>query len=247
MIRKTIIQTMKSTFIVHIPDKNFHNFPFPTGTGFFISKNGYFITANHVIDEVNDFSKVRFSQPNGEHILYISLIKKWENYDIALLKADFELNQKRYKNAKNKFLKGQKNFPYLEIYFEEHLEGTPIYSYGFPLPKVEHINLKNMKIVFVGYCPRATSAIISSKYEIIKPIRSKNDPKFYTIDKSLVYGNSGGPVVLTETGKVFGVVCRFQPVPIPQSEGSRVIIPTNYGIVSSLSNIKNYLQSELNV
>jgi len=92
MIRKTITHTKKCTFIVHTPVKNF---PHPTGTGFFISKEGYFITANHVIDKVEDFSKVRFSQPEGAQILSVSLINKWINHDIALLKADFDANKKR--------------------------------------------------------------------------------------------------------------------------------------------------------
>lgn len=240
MIRKTIAHTKECTFIVHTPVKNF---PHPTGTGFFISKEGYFITANHVIDKVEDFSKVRFSQPEGAQLLSVSPIKKWVNHDIALLKADFDANKKR----KIEFLKNKEGFPYLETDFQAQLEGTPIYAYGFPLPKVTKVEKGGLMLGFIGYCPRITSAIISSEYDIFRPIRGSKDLKFYAIDKTLFYGNSGGPIIITETGKVFAVAVRFQPVTIPQYPNSRVIIPTNYGIVSSLSNIANFLKDELNI
>lgn len=221
------------------PEIKLKDFPIPRGTGFFISKEGYFITANHVIDGVEDFSKVRFSQPEGAQVLNISLIKKWANYDIALLKANFDGNKMR------EFLKNKDGFPYLEIDLKVQTEGTPVYAYGFPLPKVNGIDLGKTQIMFIAYCPRITSAIISSEYDIIKPIRGSRDPKFYAIDKSLTYGNSGGPIILTETGKVFAIVVRFQPVSIPQSSNYRVTIPTNYGIISSLNNIEKDLKKEL--
>ena len=80
MIKNTILHTINSTYIVRTPRKS-DNFPFPTGTGFFITGDGFFITANHVINEVEDFSKVIFTQPsvpphNGAHIQYIKLIIK---------------------------------------------------------------------------------------------------------------------------------------------------------------------------
>ena len=53
MIRKTLKTTKEATFVVTVPDKSRHNFPAPNGTGFFVSDNGYFITANHVVDQLN--------------------------------------------------------------------------------------------------------------------------------------------------------------------------------------------------
>ncbi|MHA1764763.1 MAG: S1 family peptidase [Promethearchaeota archaeon] len=242
MIRKTIKNTQESTFVVHIPKKELKDFPSPAGTGFFISSEGHFLTANHVVDGVDDFSKVRFSQPDGAHVLNVSLINRWEKYDLALLKADFEANKNR------EFFKDRDGFPFLEIDFNEQLEGTPVYAYGYPLPKVKVIgNPQGLMIGTIAFCPRLTSAVISSKYDIIKPIRGGNDPKFYAIDKTLAYGNSGGPVILTETGRVFAVAVRFQPMAVPQSPNSRIIIPTTYGIVSLLNNIENELKEQLNL
>lgn len=243
MIRKTIDHTKECTYVVRVPGRD--NFPYPMGTGFFISGEGDFITANHVIKDVVDFSKVRFQYPGGEHVLNISLINKWERFDIALLKADLELNQERFKNAQNEFLEGKEEFPYLEIDFEDQFEGTPIYIFGFPLSKV--IGTSSVPIRFDLFCPRITSAIISSQYDYIRPIRSRNDPKIYTIDKLLHPGNSGSPAILSETGKAFAVCTGFQPFSIQRIQNIEIQLPTDFGFVSSLSNIKDFLKEELNL
>lgn len=239
MIRKSINHTKECTFVVRVPGPD--GFPYPIGTGFFISGDGHFITAYHVIESVSDFSKVRFQQPGGEHVLNVSLIEKWEESDIALLKADFNLNQQRFKGAKNEFLNGKKEFPYLEIAFEEYIEGTPIYIYGFPLSKVKG----NAILRFDIFCPRVTSAIISSQYNYFKPIRSPNDPKIYTIDKLLHPGNSGSPAIVSQSGNVFAVCVAFQPFSIQKINNVTIQLPTNFGFISSLSNIKNFLIKEL--
>ena len=53
MIRKSIMHTMDCTFIVHVPGPD--GFPYPMGTGFFVSGEGHFITASHVIEGVNTY------------------------------------------------------------------------------------------------------------------------------------------------------------------------------------------------
>ena len=70
------------------------------------------------------------------------------------------------------------------------------------------------------------------------------DPKVYVLDKALNYGNSGGPIVSTETGIVHATICsRFQPVLVPQNhlkdkDGKPLseMVPSLYGIVSRLDN-----------
>jgi hypothetical protein len=68
-----------------------------------------------------------------------------------------------------------------------------------------------------------------------------NDPKVYVLDKALNYGNSGGPIVCSETGRVHAFCSRFQPVFIPQSHlldanqnPIHVMVPSLYGVVSGL-------------
>lgn len=74
-------------------------------------------------------------------------------------------------------------------------------------------------------------------------VMSDEDPKVYVLDKALNYGNSGGPIVATETGRVHALCSHFQSVFVPQhhlkdTNGNpmQVMLPSLYGVVSSLSN-----------
>tara|TARA_B100001057_G_scaffold99849_1_gene96817 strand:- start:63 stop:1217 length:1155 start_codon:yes stop_codon:yes gene_type:complete len=55
-----------------------------SGSGFFINRNGYFVTNNHVIADCRSKSKITFNKKEIE----ADLIAKDANLDIALLKAD---------------------------------------------------------------------------------------------------------------------------------------------------------------
>jgi hypothetical protein len=74
---------------------------------------------------------------------------------------------------------------------------------------------------------------------------STNDERWVVLDKALNYGNSGGPVMATETGHVHALCSFFQPVKIPQEHlrqaGKRmpyIIVPSLYGVVANLSHPK---------
>lgn len=252
MIRNTIERTKKSTFLVRVPSPipEHHGFPSPKGTGFFISANGYFVTASHVLKGISSGDELKLDQPELEltkrdtqPLEHIEIVRIWPQLDIALLKVNFE------KNSKNPLLTNKIGFDYLDIDFEDCPDGTPIYSYGFPLPKV---NLSEIKIkegtatLTIGLefiCPRVTSAIISSHYDAIGPLRSKALPKWYVIDKALNYGNSGGPIICSETGRVIAVCARFQPVSIRQMQNVRVSVPSLYSIASSLANVESEIKN----
>lgn len=255
MIRNSIERTKKSTFLVRVPstEPKHKGFPSPIGTGFFISADGYFVTAGHVLKGVSGGDTLKLSQPELElmkrdtnPLEHIDIVAIWSQFDIALLKVNFE------KNSNNPLLTNKTGFDYLDIDFEDCLDGTPVYSYGFPLPKV---NLSEIKIkqgtatLTLGLeylCPRVTSAIISSHYDAIGPIRSEALPKWYVIDKALNYGNSGGPIICSETGRAIAVCARFQPVSIPQMQNVRVSVPSLYSIASSLANIKDDIKKLIN-
>lgn len=90
--------------------------------------------------------------------------------------------------------------------------------------------------------PRTTSAIVSSNLEKTSMQMSTSDLRTYVLDKALNYGNSGGPIIATETGNVHAFCSRFQPVSVRQPhfesqiDPPEVQIPSLYGIVISLSN-----------
>lgn len=124
-------------------------------------------------------------------------------------------------------------------------DGEPAYAFGYPLGEVA---IGGDSTHFIGeqsLCPRVTSTIISSSVDRTSIAMSNSDPKLYVLDKALNYGNSGGPIVASETGHVHAVCSRFQAVDILQpnwanSTSSReeafVSVPSLYGIASRLDN-----------
>ena len=229
----------EATFCVLIPDPNNHYFPTPRGTGFFISPNGYFITAAHVVNvvDVNDDKQIiELERPTNDFSVFVKnlkIINVWNEYDIALLKADLQ------ENSKMSYFKDRKEFPYIDIDFNDHFEGEEVLTFGFPLPKAAVQDNENIKIGLIEFSPRFTSAIISSTVESFKPVRTSNDPKFYVIDKALNYGNSGGPVLIRSSNRAISICVRFQP---QQMKDSGINVPSLYGITSSLQNIQSTLQ-----
>jgi len=245
LIRKTLERTKTATFLVRVPSTKpeHHEFPFPNGTGFFISSDGYFITANHVLESVTSGQDLMLDQPElahgGNQLRHIDIVERWQQFDLALLKVDFN------KNSNHPLLKGRQGFHYLEIDFTDWLDGTPVYSYGYPLPTVEIKGQEGLLVGLEFLCPRVTSAIISSHFDAIGPVTGPALPKWYVIDKALNYGNSGGPIICSETGKVIAVCVKFQPVSIRQNIQLSIKVPSLYSIGSSLANIENKLKALL--
>jgi len=251
MIINTLSNTKNATFAVLVPhpDPRAEEFPTPNGTGFFVSEDGYFITARHVLEKkdasgnitLHDPAKVQFIKPEipppMPSVDSISIIKDWPEFDLVLLKADFDKN--RSKDA----FKGKDGFDFVEIDLNVIPEGTEVYSLGYPLPKYEVHIKRPLMWGFHHFCPRTTSAIISSHHDVIGPAFGPGFPKYYVIDKSLVYGNSGGPIIVQETGKAISVCVRFQPVQIPQNRNVTITVPSLYGITSSLKNIESELKN----
>ena len=72
---------------------------------------------------------------------------------------------------------------------------------------------------------------------------TSGDAKVYVLDKALNYGNSGGPIVATNTGHAHGLCTKFQPLRVRQNhlkdilgDKSVVLIPSLYSVVSSFGN-----------
>jgi len=254
MIRRTLQATKEATFCVELPDPAKHGMPTPAGTGFFVSPDGWFVTAAHVVSENgepsgpirSDIEKVWLvketrlgSDLPGAMYQDVSLGPVIPELDIAFLHVDFSINTNKA------WLSGRTSFPYVQISSKVLEEGESIYSFGYPLSSAS-INIRpGMVVGEVALSPRVTSAIISSTLDQTRMVMSDNDPKVYVLDKALNYGNSGGPIVSSETGNVHALCSRFQPVYVPQQhledqEGNplHVMVPSLYGIVSRLDNRK---------
>ena len=245
MIRKTLSKVKEATFCIELPNKNANNMQTPAGTGFFISPDGWFVTAEHVIMDKNgsprtDVNKAFLTKEGsadtpGLLCKQVTLRYVLPELDIALFKVDFE------KNLGNEWFIGKTEFPFIKISTLPLEMGEPVYSFGYPLSTYEISKSGDMG--FVKLNPRVTSAVISSDLETTGLSLSENDPKYYVLDKALNYGNSGGPIVSTKTGNVHAICSSFQPVTVKQphlkdklGKPMNIMIPSLYGVVSSFDN-----------
>jgi len=245
-IRKTLKQTQAATFSIDLPDPKKQGMPTPCGTGFFVSPDGWLVTAAHVVereiaskearDDINQgwlMKERRLESPASAMCQHLELKQvDWTN-DFALIKVDLE------KNLGKAFMKGKDQFPFIEVSKRPLDEGEPVYSFGYPLPFAKAFEVPFGMVGTVEYCPRVTSAIVSSNLERSKMIMSTKDTQVYVLDKALNYGNSGGPIIAMSTGKAHAFCSRFQPMAVQQPAEVKVdyvVIPSLYGIVVSLAN-----------
>ncbi len=255
MIRRTIQATQAATFCVLLPHPTKLGMPTPTGTGFFVSPDGWFVTAAHVVTENNepdgpprkDMAQCWLEkEPSVSQLRELRAAAMCESVslhylnpgsDFALLKVDFQAN------ANKDWLRGRTNFPFIQVSIRDLEEGEPVYSFGYPLPEAWAKQLPQMTIGGSAICPRVTAAIVSSALEHTKMVMSTDGPRMYVLDRALNYGNSGGPIVAVETGNVHAFCSRFQEMYVPQphlkdSSGQplEIFMPSLYGIVSSMAN-----------
>lgn len=242
MIRRTLTQTQAATFAVLLPNPRQAGMPAPVGTGFFVSPDGYFVTAAHVVhdrsgnvrgdlDQMWLDKELRGMPPVPVGVQTAALELESADADIALLKFDFDANKEK------DWLKDRTGFPFVEVSQRILEEGEPVYSFGYPLSRGELVqDEESLKVGGTQLSPRTTSAIIASTLELTRMTMTHGQPPVdYVLDKALNYGNSGGPIVATETGAAHAVCARFQPVHIPQIRGQPVMIPSLYGVATSLA------------
>lgn len=250
MIKRTLPHTQGATFSVLLPDQKKQGMPTPNGTGFFVSPDGWFVTAAHVISDngqPNGSVRSDISQgwlmketriaggAPGAMCQFISFGHVLPELDIALLKVDFKQNDSK------QWLQGKTSFPFLQISTRDLEEGEDVYAFGYPLPETAVSQGQGVTIGHTGLCPRVTSAIVSSTFEQGRMVITGTDPKVYVLDKALNYGNSGGPILAVDTGHVHALCSRFQPVYVPQQHLAGpngdfpwVMMPSLYGVVSAL-------------
>ncbi|WP_162532456.1 S1C family serine protease [Candidatus Scalindua japonica] len=164
------------------------------GTGFVISRNGFAITAEHVISAIarnGEMGNLYAFFPDTGNSIKVSakLISKNIKYDLSIIK-----------------LKGS-GFDYLKLGDSSSVkEGQSIALCGYPYGPV------------FGLHPTTHTGIISNISPMVVPVQNMSllsnrmikaltDPYYiFQIDCTAFPGNSGGPLVLPETGEVIGVL-----------------------------------------
>jgi serine protease Do len=247
MIRRTLAATQAATFAVQLPEPQLQGMPRPVGTGFFVSPDGFFVTAAHVISVPDRVQREDVSsgwlmkESRGANILgmceWPEVVYVDQAQDFALLKLDWD------KNSNKQWLQGRRGFPHLNISSRPLDEGEPVYSFGYPLSTSEiTFASPEMTMGHSALAPRVTSAIVASTLERSEMVGYGDRIDHYVLDTALNYGNSGGPIVAVDTGHVHAICTHFQPVFVRQSHlvkpGQQtvpvVMIPSLYGVAKSL-------------
>lgn len=246
MIRRTLAATQAATFAVNLPEPLKGGLPYPTGTGFFVSPDGLFVTARHVLtddeDQLRDLNQcvltkeLRGAVDDEELGVYcrpVGVAYEDAETDLAVLRVDFA----RY--AGRRWLEGASGFPWIRVSTRTLDDAEPVYSFGYPLSYAElHEVADGGSVGSATLHPRVTSAIVASTIEASGIVTVIRGPAVYVLDKALNYGNSGGPIVAQDTGHAHAMCTRFQHVYIPQThleKVSYVMIPSLYGVVTSLA------------
>lgn len=242
-IRKTLANAKAATFAVLLPGAQSMS---PVGTGFFVSPDGWFITAAHVVQDQNGAARTGLNEARlmkEPELASPGAACQWpvldwldRDLDVAILRVDFG------RNANKAWLVERTEFPFLQVSSRLLDEGEGVYAYGYPLPSSQSIVRPGITISLNTLRPRVTSAIVAAQREEYGPVMTGNDPVRYVLDKALNYGNSGGPIVATDTGHAHAICARFQPVSVPQShlkdntgKPLHITVPSLYGIASGLS------------
>lgn len=147
-----------------------------SGSGFFITQNGYILTNSHVIDGAKEVVVIRAG------VAYMAnVVAKNKELDLGLLKVNL------FPRATNGtyVVNGIPTVPPLE--FSDGCKvGQTVYAIGFPKSEI------------LGYEPKMTRGIVNS----LTGFEGKKS--IFQMDAGIDHGNSGGPVV-NEYGFVVGV------------------------------------------
>ncbi len=149
-----------------------------SGSGFFITSNGYLLTNHHVIENAAEVVVV-----TGNTAYRADVVSKSKDKDIALLKIN--LFPKAINGVYHMTTNGIPKIPFLSFMTYSEV-GMEIYAVGFPRAGV------------LGWEPKVTRGIIGSLSG------SGETSDMMQVDLSIDHGNSGGPIV-DEYGFVVGM------------------------------------------
>ena len=194
----SLVETIKKVKPSIIAVGTYHPLSSPAvsfyGTGFVFSKNGYAITAEHVISAINrkgDAANVYafFPAVGNSKKFRARVITKNIKYDLAIIK-----------------LEGS-GFNHVRLGDSSKIEeGQPIALCGYPYGPVFGLHPTTHTGIISNISPMAipvqNMSLLSNRM-----INALNNPFYiFQLDCTAFPGNSGGPLFLPETGDVIGVL-----------------------------------------
>jgi len=165
-----------------------------SASGFFIDKEGYFITANHVVENITarrraaDLRVFLPADKNREG-RPATIVAREPQYDLALLKVEGSI------------------FNALEIGDSAKArEGQPIALCGFPFGFLLGLHPSTSAGIISSISPVAIPAINTALLDQATREALRNPFDVFQLDATAYPGHSGGPLFDPTTGKVLGVV-----------------------------------------
>ncbi len=193
-------QTLPVDSIKHIKESTVfievsHSFPFVeevmkySGSGFFISSNGFLITNYHVVQPVVTAYEINFpSVINNIDVYLNSGTEKYRKYSARVVAID------KKNDVALLCLTEAITTPCLNIdYSEDLVESTPVWAFGFPLSEEFSVIQRGPEITVTN------GSITSLRHD------DRNMLNTIQLDAVVKPGNSGGPLV-NSSGQVIGIV-----------------------------------------
>ena len=193
-----LVETIKKVKPSIIAIGTFHPLSRPAvnfyGTGFVFSKNGYAITAEHVLNAINgkgdiDNLCVFFPEEGNSKKVRAKVVTRNIKYDLAIIKLE------------------GRGFNHVNLGDSSKIEeGQPIALCGYPYGPVFGLHPTTHTGIISNISPMAipvqNMSLLSNKM-----ITALRDPYIiFQLDCTAFPGNSGGPLFLPETGDVIGVL-----------------------------------------
>lgn len=201
------------------------------GTGFLVGRDGYFITAAHVLERykasTGQLTAVIHQRDGSGSGLWFEVIEKDREHDLALCKLlGFKPTNEPSGGPRPKLT--FRPVTSLAVSAEPAKAGELIAMIGFPLGSFVS------PIVQIGNIA-ATDAMLESV-----PNFPAGKHELLIVSAAGNHGNSGCPVISLETGKTLGMIIQYVPAPllsmrdsqgereVPQQSGLMVAVPAKW-------------------
>ena len=196
------------------------------GTGFLVGREGYFITAAHVLQRydanTHRLTAVIHQRQFGGVGMWFDVVEKDEKHDVALCKILYfsAMKEPKGKSANGRPANTFSPFVSLPITNEKPLPGQEIAILGFPLGSWATPVIQEGNIGATNALLDAVQQFPAGRGELLIASVSGN------------HGDSGCPLVDAYTGKVLGMIIQYVPAPlaqgIPQQSGLMVAVPAKW-------------------
>lgn len=173
-----------------------------SGTGFFVSDKGIFVTANHVISGV----------PQGSELLYAGNVPEKVTQPVKI--------QEIYKDATKDVFVGKvtKPLPKLELSEEKPKAGSSVCLCGYPMAQIKQNPDKSINVRNVRKYWQPTFVIDNLHMD-----KDGRKIKGFIVQHTSLRGMSGGPTFNTK-GEVYGIDVATMTRQIPEPGGIPTVV-----------------------